>query len=127
MLQVSTNGFVSLGDEFAIDSFVVSRFPRVSGQLVPLIAPLWADFNFRDGGVLYYRVTEDGNVLQDITGRIEKRNANFKGYRPQLAVIITWFQGTLFGTSLMVSTIDVFKEHSVYSYESMHSSDGDFL
>ncbi len=94
-LKVSTNGFVSFDGEFITDShnvqpFSSSTIPR------PIIAPLWADFNFREEGTVYYRVTHDNSTLNSIAQRIASHNSNYTGYRPSEAVIVTWFLTTLF-------------------------------
>lgn len=99
VIQISTNGFISFEEEFFTDSFIVTQFPRTSGQLFPLIAPFWADFNFRDGGTVFYRVTEDENTLSHIGDLIASQNSEFVGYRPTEAVVVTWFQSRLFRNS----------------------------
>lgn len=72
----------------------MERIPRTSGSLFPLIAPLWADLNFRQGGTLYYRVTEEREFLGSVAERIADKNAAYGRYRPKLAVVATWFQST---------------------------------
>ena len=59
-MQVSTNGVISFQSEFT--DFTVSSFPTSS---IPLIAPLWADFDFRDReGNVFYRIAEDEATLK---------------------------------------------------------------
>ena len=69
----------------------------------PMIAPLWADFNFRDQGTIYYRVTNDSKTLSEIVERIARHNSNYAEYVPTEAVIVTWFQSRLFESRNMVS------------------------
>ena len=60
-----------------------------------MVAPLWADFNFREEGALYYRVTNDSNTLNAISERIAKQNSNYAAFEPAEAVIVTWFQSSI--------------------------------
>ena len=73
-----------------------------SSQLFPLIAPLWADLNFRQGGSLYYRVTEDRDFLDSVAERIRTENRAYEGYRPELAVVATWFESRIFSGNFTV-------------------------
>ncbi len=91
-MQMSTNGLISFNDPFL--SHIVMPFPRSSAPLLPLIAPLWSDFNFRETGTLYYRVTNDSTILNRISQEIEILNSDFTSYQPTQAVIVTWFQAT---------------------------------
>ncbi len=94
-LKVSTNGFISFDGEFITNSFDVRSFSS-STIPHPIIAPLWADFNFREEGTVYYRVTNDSITLNSIAERIASQNSGYADYRPSEAVIVTWFQSTLF-------------------------------
>lgn len=101
IIQVSTNGLLSFEEGF--DSYIVSRFPRTAPSSVPLIAPLWADFNFRDAGTLYYRVTTEARTLDAAVEYIEYRNAIYGEYRPTMAVVVTWFQSKVLRIEEMVN------------------------
>lgn len=63
---------------------------------VPIIAPLWADYDFREAGNVNYRVTEDETTLARVRGLIVKINPNFSEFSPLLSVIVTWSEATLF-------------------------------
>ncbi len=89
---MSTNGLLSFNEEFS--SHIVMPFPRSSAPLLPLIAPLWSDFNFRETGTLYYRVTDDNKILNRISREIAILNSDFTSYQPTQAVIVTWFRAT---------------------------------
>ena len=84
-LQISTNGLLSFEEGF--DSYIAAQFLSV-----PIIAPLWADFNFRDAGTIYYRVTTDDSILDAVVEYIGDRNKNYDEFRPTMAVVVTWFQ-----------------------------------
>ena len=90
-------------------------FPRSSGELFAMIAPLWADFNFRNGGTLYYRIEDKQTVLDRISEKLVAQNQDYKSYRPTLAVIVTWFESTLFQGDIVVSII-------MYKPENIHMS-----
>ena len=99
LFKVSTNGLVSFENEFT--SHLVTAFPRTVSPFVPIVAPFWADFNFRKAGSIYYRATSDNftlNLLSDII-------LYFKGYSPTLSVIVTWFQGHVFRFNFVVSVL----------------------
>lgn len=102
LMKVSTNGFISLGGEFITDSFDVRPFSSIDLPY-PMIAPLWADFNFREEGAIFYRVTNDSSVLIEVAKRVANHNSNYTDYVPREAVIITWFQSRLFEGEYMVS------------------------
>ncbi len=89
---MSTNGLLSFNEEFS--SPIVMPFSGSSAPLLPLIAPLWSDFNFRETGTLYYRVTNDSNILNGIRRKISILNSDFTSYQPTQAVIVTWFKAT---------------------------------
>ena len=93
---MSSNGLISFREGF--NEFRVSRFPRISSCAVPLIAPLWADYNFRQGGKIYYRVTEDPATLAKAKEVITENN--FSEFSPTLCVIVTWAEATLFTRTL---------------------------
>ena len=67
-----------------------------------MMAPLWADFNFREEGTIYYRVTNDSEILSEIVERIAMHNSKYGDYVPTEAVIVTWFQSRLFESTYVV-------------------------
>ena len=100
---MSTNGFISVEEDFNTNSHEVMDFPRTAGRSVfPMIAPLWADFNFREEGRIFYRVANDNSTLAAIVQRIASHNHNYKYYAPTEAVIVTWFQSRLFERTVLV-------------------------
>ena len=99
-LKVSTNGFISFERSFVGDSLFVERLP--TSQQIPLIAPLWADLNFRQGGSLYYRVTEDMDFLDNVAERIWTENVAYEGYRPTQALVATWVLSRIFSGNFTV-------------------------
>ena len=68
----------------------------MSRPFLPLIAPLWADFNFRDSGTILYRLATDNKTLAAVTEVIRNiTSMNYSEFRPTLAVIVTWLQSKL--------------------------------
>ena len=110
---MSTNGFITFMEEFVDNSFLVEVFPRKGHPLLPFIAPLWTDIIFREGGALYYRVTKERSLLDSVAGRIVQQNVLFDGYQPTLALVATWFQGSLSGVKVCMLALA--------KYELMHS------
>ena len=98
-MQVSTNGVISFQSKFT--NYLISSFPSSS---VPLIAPLWADFDFRSKGNVFYRNTKDETTLDRAREIIIATNANFTEYYPSFCVIVTWSEATLFSDSQIDST-----------------------
>ena len=95
--QMSTNGIISFRSEFK--SFDPVSFPSSS---VPLIAPLWTDFDFREVGSIYYRVTQDQKTLAKFSNIVSEKNPNFS-YHPTLCVIMTWHSATLYSKSYTIT------------------------
>ena len=88
MMQVSWNGYISF--QQAYNSFTPSLFPL--SVLIPILAPLWADFDFRVSGAVYSRVTDDSDTLDQVVGMIAGLNPALSDYQPTLAVVVTWFE-----------------------------------
>lgn len=73
------------------------NFPRITSPFGPLIAPFWADFNFRD---IFYRVSQDAVLLHSVEERI-----SVPGFKPTLVIVVTWFQGRLHQSTEMVGLL----------------------
>ncbi len=69
----------------------------------PVIAPLWADLDFRFRGRIYYRKTQDSGILEQVVDMIADMNPGLSGYQPTLAVIVTWFEDGTLGYNWKVS------------------------
>ena len=54
----------------------------------PVIAPLWIDL--AHGGSIYYRATNETDILSQASSLIANGNPAFVGFQPTLAVIVTW-------------------------------------
>ena len=92
-LQVSTNGLVSFQSPF-------SSFNPSSFSPVPVIAPLWADFDFTVTGTVYYRVSTDEATLARVSRMINDSNPDFHEFIPSLCAVVTWSEATLYGNRL---------------------------
>ena len=73
--------------------------------LEPVIAPLWMDFNTRKSGSIYYRVTNDTEVLYEIAEMVTESLKS--SYQPTFAVIVTWYRVSLFPNDIRVRNIAV--------------------
>ena len=88
---MSTNGFVSFDsppETLGATSLLNSA--------VPMVAPLRTDFDLRDVGFVYHRVTQDDFILDLAARKIASTSVHFTSYRPTLCVIATWSQAVLF-------------------------------
>lgn len=85
--QISDIGIISsemgVSDLAHFEHF--EHFPR-QDHIMPLIAPLWADF----GSIsTLYRATDDPHTLQLVRDMIGSRNPELSGYQPGFAVVVT--------------------------------------
>lgn len=97
-MQISTAGVVVFSRFQVLRD--ISPLPQV---IRPLIAPLWANLNFNESGLVYYRISEDAATLQQVALMIYSVNVELAFFQPTLAVVITWFEAQLFDSSLRVS------------------------
>ena len=89
--QISTNGFISF--ESPPDTLRITSF---SASTIPLVATLWADFDFRESGAVYHRVSQDPYILKRAASVIAAENRDLSSFNPTLCVIVTWTQAVLF-------------------------------
>ena len=88
-LQVSSNGLISAREVYF--QYVPSLFTREFSEFPhAIIAPLWADFDSSVQGSIYYRVTNDSEVLDQIVDTISNLNSDINSYAPKQALIATW-------------------------------------
>ena len=90
-MQVSNNGLILFGE-----SFTRKRLNALPDFDVPVIAPLWADFDFRDSGNVYHRASQDQTLLDAVASRIHETNPSYSDFRPTLCIVVTWFRARLF-------------------------------
>lgn len=83
--QILANGILSFQSPFT--SFQERSFPSTS---VPIIAPLWFDYEIRRSSPIYYRIARDQNTLDRFASIITEKNPVFRTYRPRQCVIVTW-------------------------------------
>ncbi len=105
LIQISSNGLILFAYDDQFLSYAVSSFPRKSRPYLPLIAPLWADFNFRDSGTIFYRLATDNSTLDNVASIIGDRTPNYAEFRPTLAVVVTWLQNKLLRSEVEVSLV----------------------
>ena len=63
-----------------------NKLPRDSSPLIPLIIPMWANF---EPLTISYRVTQDPDTLQQVASMITARNSDLSDYQPSIAVVVT--------------------------------------
>lgn len=82
--QVNSNGLISFITE-------VSRFFNLQFPLdFPAIAPLYSNVDVRASGSVYYRETQDDNILDRATRTIRGAFSKEKDFRATSALIVTW-------------------------------------
>ncbi len=64
---------------------------------VPIISPLWFNYDLSTTGSIYYKVTEEPSLLEEVRAMIVNRNLELNDYYPKLAIIVTWFDISLRG------------------------------
>ena len=89
-IQVSNNGLILFGD-----TFTRKRLNALPDFDVPVIAPLWSDFDFRDYGNVYHRASQDQTLLDAVASRIHETNPSYSDFRPTLCLVVTWFRARL--------------------------------
>ena len=85
LAQVNTNGVVSFGRPFT--SAGPSLFPLDSA----LVAVFWDDVNTRDGGIIFYRETDDSRLLKRFSDEIQNVTED-RRFVPTTLFIATWFR-----------------------------------
>ncbi len=48
-----------------------------------------------NSGIIFHRVTEDIETLEEVKEMIMNGNSDLDGYQPELALIVTWFNLSL--------------------------------
>uniref|UniRef100_A0A8D0GH68 NIDO domain-containing protein n=1 Tax=Sphenodon punctatus TaxID=8508 RepID=A0A8D0GH68_SPHPU len=93
-LFVNNNGVVSFG--VPVPQYTPDPFPLADGR--PFVAPFWADVDNSLGGEVYYRQTQDPELLSRFTADINQ-------YFPEIpfnaiwALVATWDQVTYFASA----------------------------
>ena len=100
-MQVSTNGIISFVSGF--DDYEPTSLPRGEHPFTPLIAPLWADFDFRESGTIFYRVTTNGSLLEALVVDIALQNSAYMDFTPTVAVVATWLEAKFLSKQETVS------------------------
>ena len=78
---------------------------NLPSSTVPIIAPLWADFDFRDTGVIYYRVSQDMNLLSYANTIFSDVNPSLSVFQPKLCIVVTWLSASLFSRDFIETPV----------------------
>ncbi|XP_026502938.1 sushi, nidogen and EGF-like domain-containing protein 1, partial [Terrapene carolina triunguis] len=78
-LYVNNNGVVSFG--VSVSQYTPDPFPLADGR--PFVAPYWGDVNNNLGGDVYYRETQNPELLRRLTRDINQ-------YFPEIPFTATW-------------------------------------
>ena len=60
-----------------------------------MIAPLWADYDLRVTGAVYFRATSNQDTLNQVVEMLADMNPALSDYQPTLALVVTWFEPRL--------------------------------
>ena len=84
-------------------------FPLPGPMPVPMIAPLWADLEVYSSGAVFSRVSSEPDTLNQVVKILTNLNPALSSYQPAQAVIVTWFEPSLYagadGLPMIVSYI----------------------
>ncbi|XP_069474234.1 sushi, nidogen and EGF-like domain-containing protein 1 isoform X2 [Ambystoma mexicanum] len=136
-LYVNNNGILSFLRE--VSQFTPVAFPISKDRRV--VAAFWADVDNRQAGEVYYRESNDPDILKRATEDIRQHFPELPQFSAQWVFIATWFGVTFFGGSAE-SPVNTFQiilitegkfSFTIFNYEfitwttGMHpSSGGDF-
>ncbi|XP_067399058.1 sushi, nidogen and EGF-like domain-containing protein 1 [Emydura macquarii macquarii] len=99
-LYVNNNGVVSFG--VAVSQYTPDPFPLADGH--PFVAPYWGDVNNVLNGDIYYRETQNPELLRRLTRDINQYFPTIP-FNAMWAFVATWDQVAYFGsTSQKVNT-----------------------
>ena len=90
---MNTNGVISFLSQ--VSQFTPDPFPL--GNDRRLIAPFWADADTTNGGVVYYRETQDLAIRSRVSDEIRKYFVRHRRFTAKWVMIVTWLNITAFG------------------------------
>ena len=85
-MQVNNNGIISF--DGAVSSFTPESFPLQNNRA--LIAPYWADVDTRGTGTVYYRESQDTDLLRRARDDIFMAFSGRIRFQPVFLFIATW-------------------------------------
>ena len=93
-MQVSANGIISFNDPFT--SVIPSPFPLSNDT--ELIAPYWAHADIFSAGTVFYRETNDSDILSSTNTAVRFFFPEFSNFSATTVFIVTWEEiGYAFG------------------------------
>jgi hypothetical protein len=91
--QINTNGVISFLGE--VSQYRPDLFPLADNR--PLIAPFWADVDTSNGGVIYYRETQDIGIRTRASEEIEKYFVRQSRFSAKWVMVVTWLDVAGYG------------------------------
>lgn len=92
---MNNNGVISFGVQ--VSQFTPEAFPLSDSR--SFIAPLWGDVHNGIRGDVYYRESQEPEILERATQDVRKFFRNMGSFTAQWAFIATWHQVTFYGGS----------------------------
>ena len=80
-----------------VSQYTPDAFPLPDNRL--LIAPFWADIDTTNGGVVYYRETQDFSTRARVSDEIRKYFVRQRRFKAKWVMIVTWLNVAAFGGS----------------------------
>lgn len=108
-MQISTNGFITF--ESPAEVF---HWSLLSALPVPLIAPLWAEFDFTSSGSVYYRTSQDRELLERVAAIVVHENPNLDDFHPILLIVVTWFRASFLSVTISQVIFFAIKLSNIY-------------
>ena len=96
---MNTNGIISFRLTFT--EFIPQRFPL--NNFIPLIAPFWDDVDIRRGGNIFFRLTDNANLLQRARDQLQGLFPSSANFTPTTLFIATWDRVAGYGQGSQVS------------------------
>ncbi|XP_028416696.1 uncharacterized protein LOC114540886 [Dendronephthya gigantea] len=92
-LFVNTNGVISFLVQ--VSQYTPDAFPL--GDNRRLIAPFWADVDTTDGGIVYYRETQELAMRTSVSNEIKKYFVRQRSFLAKWIMIVTWLNVAQYG------------------------------
>jgi hypothetical protein len=80
-----------------VSKYTPDPFPLGSDRR--LIAPFWADVHTGNGGVVYFRETQDIAIRTRVSDEVRKYFVRERGFSAKWVMIVTWLNVARFGGS----------------------------
>ncbi|XP_077312606.1 sushi, nidogen and EGF-like domain-containing protein 1 [Lithobates pipiens] len=129
IIYVNNNGLLSFNASIA--AYTPKKLPELNGSN-PFVAPFWADVNNAVAGDIYYRQSNDTDLLSRATSDICSY-FSLPTFSATWAFVATWSNVAYFGSTASSSTVNTFQAvlitnasltFAMFNYASIHWTTG---